>query len=195
MYLLPDVSLVNRWDLPWVGVIRVFTDNLPQVMREGFFWTPEDIREEENYIVTREQYVRQSNNDPWFENYRAYHIKDRRFISRWSAVLYVLSDSFPTLAKFDVRTLSTWNIVYATGLNATGHKVYDFDRSNPDNNMNAIYGDMPLAGWWPWPRGEYSDETGKMGLFEHCVQRVVEVMKKIGGATSAGEFKSERVAK
>lgn len=40
-------------------------------------------------------------------------------------------------------------------MEASGDKsevVYMYDVFRPKENINAIYDDMPLGVWWPWPK-------------------------------------------
>ncbi|KXJ89898.1 hypothetical protein Micbo1qcDRAFT_177086 [Microdochium bolleyi] len=34
---------------------------------------------------------------------------------------------------------------------------YWYSRSDPASSFNTFYDDMPLTGWWPWPRQEMED--------------------------------------
>ena len=33
-----------------------------------------------------------------------------------------------------------------------GHIIYNYRKDKPEESFNAIYDNMPLEGWWPWPR-------------------------------------------
>jgi hypothetical protein len=47
-------------------------------------------------------------------------------------------------------------IVYARGENKYGYEVYFWSKWRPEWNYNALYDDMPMEGWWPWPKKETS---------------------------------------
>lgn len=32
--------------------------------------------------------------------------------------------------------------------------IYEYTSWKPEDNFNAIYDDMPMEGWWPWPKKE-----------------------------------------
>jgi hypothetical protein len=60
--------------------------------------------------------------------------------------------------NFSISDLSVDNIDWALAFqkNSTqegvGRVVYRFEDDASEHNFNAIYGSMPMDGWWPWPR-------------------------------------------
>ena len=62
-----------------------------------------------------------------------------------------LSPSLAALSGFRVDMLSKEHVHKAHAWNAQKQLVYLFECNWPGYCYNAIYDDMPLRGWWPWP--------------------------------------------
>ncbi|KAK4155233.1 hypothetical protein C8A00DRAFT_31942 [Chaetomidium leptoderma] len=84
------------------------------------------------------------------------------------ASLYTWSNFFShspvLLSRFRVQNLSRENVYRAYAFNADMHVVYAFEYHRPSYCYNCIYDDMPLQGWWPWPRPRESPSPRDVGV-------------------------------
>ncbi len=137
--------------LPWAAGLIVKCRDVPRLMREGFFWTAENILPEEGYMShsTPSEW-----SDIGFDHKRVWSLahKSNGETPLWLAQLEVLSHSVPVLSGFQVQILSRENVHRAHAWNEDQQPVYHFDNHSPSNSYNCIYDDMPLQGWWPWPK-------------------------------------------
>ncbi|KAK4152177.1 hypothetical protein C8A00DRAFT_35146 [Chaetomidium leptoderma] len=137
--------------LPWAAGLVVKCRDVPRLMREGFFWSAENILPEEGYMS-------HSTIPAWsnigFDHERVWSLADKSNgeTPLWVAQLEVLSHSVTILSGFQVHNLSRKNVHRAHAWNAEKQLVYRFEYHSPRDCYNCIYDDMPLQGWWPWPR-------------------------------------------
>jgi hypothetical protein len=135
----------------WAAVLDGKCDDVARLMREGFFWSAEDILPEEGYMSN-------STNPEWsaagFNYARVWILADKSNGEnpRWLAKLKVYASDFQLLPGFQVQNLSRKNVWRAHAWNPLEKMVYQYDRAHPGINFNCIYGARPLQGWWPWPR-------------------------------------------
>jgi len=153
---------------PWGASLVVKCRDVPRLMRAGVFWSADNILPEEGYM---------SHSPPleWssigFHHERVWQLADKSNgeTPLWVAQLRVTSHSLAILSDFEVQKLSR-HIVYTAGAwNAEDKPVYCFDYHRPGNCYNAIYNDMPLCGWWPWPRVRDGWTRPDMGVSHHAV--------------------------
>jgi hypothetical protein len=120
-------------------------------MREGFFWSAENILPEEGYMS-------HSTTPAWsdlgFHHTRVWGLADKSNgeTPLWVAQLEVLSHSVSIPSDFQVHNLSRENVHRSQAWNAERQLVYHFESCSPRDSYNCIYDDMPLQGWWPWPK-------------------------------------------
>ena len=135
----------------WAAGLIVKCRDVPRLMRKGFFWTAENVLPEEGYMShsTPPEWSKRG-----FNHKRVWSLADKSNgeTPLWVAHLGVYSHSVPILSGFQVQNLSRENVWRAHAVNAEKQLVYHFDNRSPSNCYNCIYGDMPLQGWWPWPR-------------------------------------------
>jgi hypothetical protein len=135
----------------WAAVLDIKCDDIARLMREGFFWSVENILPEEGYMVP-------STNPEWtaagYYYARIWTLADNSNGEdpRWVAKLKVYTSSLDLLPGFQVQNLSRDNVWLAHGWNRLEQVVYAYDYTQPTYNYNCIYSDRPLQGWWPWPR-------------------------------------------
>lgn len=56
------------------------------------------------------------------------------------------------LSGFRIHNMTINNVVSTKAFTKDKEQIYHFDRFCPQKNLNVIYDDMPLQGWWPWPK-------------------------------------------
>jgi hypothetical protein len=78
----------------------------------------------------------------------------------WFGRLKIYAQDTTTLARFRLDQLSLDTTWPCEGLNWDRQVVYSYERRKPSDAFNAIYDDMPLRGWWPWP-GECGKVEGE----------------------------------
>jgi hypothetical protein len=117
-------------------------------MREGFFWSTENILPEEGCMV---------HPTPWYWSDMGFHYARMWILAdrcngedpQWEAQLDVITPFFEILPRFQVDGLSGDNVWMAHEWNSLQQAVYHYDYDWPSYNYNCIYGDKPLQGWWP----------------------------------------------
>jgi hypothetical protein len=138
-------------DLPWAAGLMVKCRDVPRLMREGFFWSAENILPEEGYMS-------HSTTPGWsdigFHHKRVWSLADKSNgdTPLWVAQLEVRSHSVTILSGFQVHNLSRKNVHRANAWNEERYLVYHFGSQSPRDSYNCIYDNMPLQGWWPWPK-------------------------------------------
>ncbi|KAK4041922.1 hypothetical protein C8A01DRAFT_34029 [Parachaetomium inaequale] len=140
----------------WAAVLMVKTSDVPRLMREGFFWSAENVLPEEGYLSSE---TRREWRDVGFRLTRTWILVDKSNhedgAPGWVAHLEVMSSFREVLAGFRVQSLSRENVYAARAWNRLRQEIYGYDCRWPGRyNYNCIYDDKPLRGWWPWPREE-----------------------------------------
>ena len=136
----------------WVASLSVKC-NLVDLMRGGFFWSEDNIEVEKTYVIKEK--------DPeWKENPYSHHqilsLQDTR-TTGWTAQVRISANSYGALAMCKFAELDHTSIYQTYGHNSENKLVYHFLRSKHES-INCIFGDMPLEGFWAWPRAD--DDKG-----------------------------------
>ncbi len=160
---------------PWFADLAVSCRDLARLMREGFFWSPDSIVPEEGYTLPDTVPHMASKG---FKAARVWRLIDRQqrageATPLWIGWLTVDFRDLALLSTFRIQDLSVDMISMASARNAKGKVVYDFSRYVPERCVNYIYDDMPLRGWWPYPRLDddqtapgKNEEDGELGVGE-----------------------------
>ena len=82
---------------------------------------------------------------------RRYVIKDLGIDPEWTAELTIFAKEIAVLASFDVEFVAMQDMRRAKAWNWDDNLVYQYSEKSPGESFNAIYDDMPMHGWWPWP--------------------------------------------
>ncbi len=144
----------------WDATLTVKCVDVSRLVRDGFFWSADNIATEESYV--------QAASARWAARGHSFlrtwilaekPTRDLCGHHKWVACLEVAAPAFETLAGFRLRNLTTANVRKANAWGVQWNPVYNYDFDAPAQNYNFIYDDKPLRGWWPWPRGEH-------GLFQ-----------------------------
>ncbi|KAI8948975.1 hypothetical protein F4801DRAFT_603827 [Xylaria longipes] len=126
--------------------------NVPRLMREGLYWDDENVVREEGYLDKDFTNSYRNNGKNW-SGTRHYFLKDLRKPPLWTATIKVFALSNETLHRFDLNQLSPDNMQYARATNLSRQNIYYWEYGSPEKCFNAIYDDLPMEGWWPWPKG------------------------------------------
>lgn len=154
----------------WVAFIWLRTEDLARLMRDGFYWDASNVIKEAGFL-TREK----RNKLPWWGptidfpgNPAEFHCRHFSLRSsgdgpNWTASLTVWTagaTGIKVIRRFRLSDLCPENIMYGRANDNNGRAVYGFDRCRDDCFFNCIYDDMPLRGWWPWPKAMPEEEEG-----------------------------------
>ncbi|KAI1462386.1 hypothetical protein F4805DRAFT_132089 [Annulohypoxylon moriforme] len=150
----------------WFGELQFKCNNVPQLMREGLYWTMDNVSREDGFFspISPEFEV-----DFWMIDHlvrvgyvwtRHYFLRDlEQEPPRWIAHFQIHAAKNKTLADFRLDDLSVEDVKHAIARGNPGDRtIYRYSRREPVEAFNAIYDDMPMEGWWPWPRKEKEKE-------------------------------------
>ncbi|KAI2780570.1 hypothetical protein F4815DRAFT_469530 [Daldinia loculata] len=144
----------------WCAQINIKCDNVPQLMLEGLHWTTDNVLWEDGYVAkisaaymhidTFEDLCKTGRT-----NTRHYFLRDmQQEPPRWIAHLQVHAETYKTLAGIKLGEFSIQNVLSAYAWGSRGQYIYSWVKKKPREAYNAIYDDMPMDGWWPWPKRE-----------------------------------------
>lgn len=136
----------------WQAFVKIQADDLGRVMREGLHWTEANLDREAGYIDYNPQSSISSLIPPFITCARVFVFRDLAREPQWTAKMTVLCRDLPSLSLFRFSDLTVDHIAFCTAKDADGKMVYMFGRVGGCFNMNTLYDDMPLEGWWPWPK-------------------------------------------
>ncbi|KAK1712655.1 hypothetical protein BDP67DRAFT_516440 [Colletotrichum lupini] len=143
---------ISRRGISWEARFRVRAKDLPRLMREGLHWTVANIQREAGFFEheAKELVMKQAG---WTCT-RNYYLSDLSPDQNWSAKMIVCARDIQVLSQFDMAKLRPEQAYTAIAWSSfhPSHFIYNFERLAPSRNYNSIYDDMPLEGWWPWPK-------------------------------------------
>ncbi|KAL2675283.1 hypothetical protein Neosp_011467 [[Neocosmospora] mangrovei] len=154
-----DLDFPRDTEPEWRASLRVNTHDVPKLMREGFYWSEANVNQERGEYAC---YPHENQRPQTF--CRTYHLGDLQDDPQWVAELTVCSHELRVLSEFRIRNLKIEDTLSAVAYRPHDHWVYFYHVHAPWQCINAIYDDMPLKGWWPWPKelkaeAETEDET------------------------------------
>ncbi|KAG9251907.1 uncharacterized protein F5Z01DRAFT_256802 [Emericellopsis atlantica] len=133
----------------WRAQLLVHDANIPKLMRKGFSLTSAHFSHAESSISLKSRLSIALS----LSLCHARIFFFRRPASELGCYgkVIVWSRSRSTIVNFDLKGLRRDTVTKVDGWNVRNAKVYQF-RSDPKACFNAIYAQMPLEGWWPWPK-------------------------------------------
>ncbi|KAI1776931.1 hypothetical protein F4818DRAFT_440326 [Hypoxylon cercidicola] len=143
---LPESTMDIR-SQPWCGKMDVKCSDVPLLMRDGFHWTAANVIREEGFI---DHFMGKPTRR--FPFTRVWVLRDQHQPPRWTASLQVCALDDEVLSGIQ---LDNWSVDMVRRVEAWGLSrklIYQFDITKPRHYFYSIYDDMPLKGWWPWPR-------------------------------------------
>lgn len=138
----------------WHALMDIQTDDVPRLMREGLHWTEANLDKEAGYIEANPQ-DSMSPRPPSFVKYiRMFLLRDLGEKPLWTAKMAVYFSNTDQLSQFRFRHLKLYQIIFCKAESIDEKLLYMYQRipDTDDINVNTIYDDMPLEGWWPWPK-------------------------------------------
>ncbi|XDG04639.1 hypothetical protein ABKA04_004254 [Annulohypoxylon sp. FPYF3050] len=159
--ICPDIPGTPR-ALQWYARLKFKCDNVPQLMREGLYWSLDNVQWEDGYINTHGLPEPNNEDDKEMNDYvlykglkytRNYFLRDLQVPSRWVARFQIHAPTLKTLGDMRLENLSMEDIHYVRAW-SSGRKglIYGYEAKHPQNSYNVIYDDMPMEGWWVWPK-------------------------------------------
>lgn len=146
----------------WQAVVQMKANDVPKVMREGLYWTEVNLDKEAGYIAKFSDSQRaacQPSTTPHLPScmscQRVYFFQDLGEEPHWAAKMIVFCHDLDELSQFRFRDLRVDQTIFCAARDADGKVVYMFSRGPEPHSVscvNTLYDDMPLDGWWPWPR-------------------------------------------
>ena len=154
-----DPRVPRAWKAaPWEATLTVKCADVPRLMREGLFWSVDNIVPEEGFIQAAPP---QSHSRAFgYSHVRTWILTDKpesrggHGTPDWVACLEVYATAIEALTGFRPQNLTRAHIWKANAWDVHGRTIYNYDSYAPAQNYNCVYDDMPLQGWWPWPRRE-----------------------------------------
>ena len=164
MRMVPNPGIGDYGKAAWAALLFVKCQDVPRLMREGFFWSVDDVLPEEGYMIHQ---VPAGWAAKGFCHARHWILADGgksdNDASRWVGRLEVVSPWVDVVSRFVLDRLAPRHVCSASAYNASNQLIYNFNCRVSGKNYNCIYDDKPLDGWWPWPKREDKDEGGGGG--------------------------------
>ncbi|KAI1206844.1 uncharacterized protein F4807DRAFT_463243 [Annulohypoxylon truncatum] len=158
---MPEPS-IDEHHQTWYGQMNVKCGDVPLLMREGFHWTAANVVREQGFVepIARNLVNRLGNPNRPCTVTRVWILRDLQQPPRWTAFLQIHAQHYEVLSgiRLDNWTIDMVQTAKAWGLSKK--LIYQFDSSKPRCHFNCIYDDMPLEGWWPWPKSGTEIQVG-----------------------------------
>ncbi|KAI0139929.1 hypothetical protein F4776DRAFT_567019 [Hypoxylon sp. NC0597] len=160
LYLSPE-SERSYTSQKWFAQLHFKCENVPQLMREGLYWTTDNVAWEDGFVgetsktcrhhYTPELLQKIKNSGFWWT--RHYFLRDiQHKPPRWIAHFQFHSATTHILTEIRLGDISVENVFNALAMTNDTNLIYLYGRHDPAGAFNAIYDDMPMDGWWPWPK-------------------------------------------
>ncbi|KAI2463929.1 hypothetical protein F4781DRAFT_425944 [Annulohypoxylon bovei var. microspora] len=147
----------------WCARLIFKCENVPQLMREGLYWSLSNVQWEDGFITSYAPAVNNSFDEIMNEYCleeglmytRHYFLHDLQVPPRWIAHFQIHADTIRLLADLRLESLCKEHVYHAIAWSfGRQETIYRYDKSDWEGWYNVIYDDMPLEGWWPWPKKE-----------------------------------------
>ena len=151
----------------WAAVLRIGVKDVATLMKDGLFWSEENLDREAGYVVNPQHAVGPSIPKDW-KYARFFSFEDIGIEPRWKAKMHVFSRNLEQLSRFEFGELRVDKIVFCRANDAEGNMVYLYDDGIDGKRVriNSFFDKMPLEGWWPWPR---RNNHGNPTVDKRCV--------------------------
>ncbi|KAG9256838.1 uncharacterized protein F5Z01DRAFT_490191 [Emericellopsis atlantica] len=129
----------------WRATLFVWAENIPRLMRHGFHWSPANVHSGAGSMDLRKL-------TPLLLLRRCRHM--RRYVVNghgWQGYLCIYAVKESTITDFDLEWIKKDTVQEVVAYNWKREKVYQA-RPQLGHCFNAVYGQMRLQGWWPWPK-------------------------------------------
>ncbi|KAK1579990.1 uncharacterized protein LY79DRAFT_521650 [Colletotrichum navitas] len=160
----PDGGKAEGDGIKWEAFLLFKARDLPRLMREGFHWNAANLDREAGYMERRLLSDDRFNDEDRWSCSRTFFLSDLSDDPQWAAKLIVYPEKVTVLSSFTITNINMDTMNGAAACKKVADQdratqwVYFWHRNYLEDNFNAIYDDMPLTGWWPWPRQEVDDD-------------------------------------
>ena len=166
----------------WRALLHLQVRNTARLMREGFYWSSENLEQQEHKINLNlkpnkipKQLSKMIFAPAWgwtrhdhadWKHSRTYFISDNVPAKEWRGTLVVYGKKPSTVIEFDINAITPETVVWARAWNWRGNICYD-TCGGQGARFNTLFNEMPLDGWWPWPKrpDDRNREEGKHSRF------------------------------
>lgn len=176
-----EIEKIHK-DGSWIAVIAFRVKDLPAAMKQGLYWSQDNVDLSGCCFYDDLQSMPPQSQDwglrlqDWglrlqdygFTHARRFQLIDLAENPQWKGTLFVFSRGIKPLCRFRIQNISVGNILGATAFTRDEKMAYMYSRLEPERNFNAIYDDMPLGGWWPWPKNSNASDDQKNSLLTRC---------------------------
>ncbi|KAI0970657.1 hypothetical protein F4678DRAFT_435865 [Xylaria arbuscula] len=190
----PNKPLVFK-SQEWLGSLEVKCQDVPRLMRDGFHWDISNVIKEEGYV---EHHVTSRITREYRLHRRWYFLTDTHQPQRWIASLSIEALHQEVLDTIRLSQVSRERIKYTRACNQDGKVIYEYaaqdSKKLPMLACNAIYDDMPMEGFWPWPPRENDPpvDCDDEDENERAVYKSSEERMSQDNSGSAGNVRDER---
>ncbi|CAG9975125.1 unnamed protein product [Clonostachys byssicola] len=140
----------------WEASVDVSVKSLPKSMREGWSWSEDNIDRAGGQLIIKSTDLNQVIQQAGWRCGRRYKLVDRAEDPQWEAVVWIYAKDLQSLSCVKLEQLPHEKATATWATNENNRLAYVFHRKSTHLNFNAIYDEMPLTGWWPWPRADGS---------------------------------------
>ncbi|KAI4861104.1 hypothetical protein F4820DRAFT_434815 [Hypoxylon rubiginosum] len=142
---------------PWFAQMGIKYGDVPLLMREGFHWTTANVVREDGFVGSIDRrLVNLRKVSPTCTITMFWTLQDLQRPPRWTAYLQVHAPNYAVISGIRLENWTTDMVTFAEARSLSRDLIYRFDASMPTYHFNSIYDDMPLKGWWPWPKEDSS---------------------------------------
>ncbi|RNJ57350.1 hypothetical protein D7B24_006113 [Verticillium nonalfalfae] len=152
----------------WVAFLQIETPDLPRLMREGFHWSSANVDRGGSYMSATYNNFPERVVEAFPSHENMFCVRMFSLSSRcvggackendvsWAGDLAIWGKELADVAPFRLPDVQPENIWSAQAFDSRSRFVYSYRWDEPETSYNCIYDDLPLAGWWPWPKPEVS---------------------------------------
>lgn len=144
----------------WEARLEVRARDIPSLMRNGFYWNEQNIEKGRGQILEQRDFPNSRLSRglvPQWTWGRQYLLTDLSRDPQWTAELWIFSNEVKILPIFSVGNLGFHNLFeVAAYIDGSNKRVYTYMSSAKMLNINMIYDEIALEGWWPWPKKDES---------------------------------------
>ncbi|KAF4982509.1 hypothetical protein FZEAL_1879 [Fusarium zealandicum] len=149
--LSSDIPTVPLEETEWLGCLTIFTYDLASLMQEGFFWTDVNVDIGKSGFKFGARLPHEPYQQGW-RYARFYSLNSLAGGPQWNGYLSLYAHDFQVLKNFNLAHLGLEHVCGARAVDWERKYNYNYDSCYPDKCYNAMFGNMELEGWWPWPK-------------------------------------------
>ncbi|PNY24822.1 Uncharacterized protein TCAP_05221 [Tolypocladium capitatum] len=142
-------------DVDWEASLELHTNDVPRLMRQGFYWTEANVRNLERDVILQENSLPQSARKCGWSRARFYHVIDvaEDGNPQWIAILRVYA------RELSSRPSPIDKIYAARASNQKGRVIYNFQANHPGENFNSVYDNKAVGGVVAMAEEELAQES------------------------------------